>query len=114
MLAIAIGPRTKPDAEILLDQVHSETELTWNEPSFEATEPNWVAILLGTFVGTGIICIFAMIASLAFGGARLLIKWTFPNKVFDRSSDMQILQLGLSSKPINAEDFYSFGRSSGK
>ncbi|HKS82862.1 MAG TPA: DUF6599 family protein [Candidatus Acidoferrales bacterium] len=114
MLAITIGPRTKHDAEILLDQVHSETELTWNEPSFTATEPSMVAMLVGTFIGTGIICLFAMIASLAFGGARLLIKRALPNKVFDRSSEMEILQLGLSSKPINAEDFYGFGRSSGK
>jgi hypothetical protein len=114
MLAITIGPRTKSEAEVLLDQVHSETELTWNEPSFSVTEPSMVAMLVGTFIGTGIICLFAMIASLAFGGARLLIKRTLPNKVFDRSSELQILQLGLSSKPINAEDFYSFGRSSGK
>jgi hypothetical protein len=114
MLALTIGAGTKKEANALLDQVQSGTELTWNEPSFEATQPGWVVILFGTFVGTGIICIFAMIASLAFGGARLLIKRALPNKVFDRSSQMQILQLGLSSKPINAEDFYGLGRSSGK
>ena len=113
-LCLAFGTRSHAEAEILLDQVHSGTELTWNEPSFEATQPGWVVILLGTFVGTGIICVFAMIASLAFGGARLLIKRMLPDRVFDRSSEMQILQLGLSSKPINAEDFYGIGRSSRK
>lgn len=114
MLAFAIGARSKTEAGLLLDQVQSETQLTWNEPSFEVTGPSMVAILVGTFIGTGMICLFAMISSLAFGGARLLIKRVLPNKVFDRSSEMQILQLGLSSKPINAEDFYSIGSSTTK
>lgn len=114
MLAITIGARSKSEGDILLDQIQSETQLTWNEPSFSVTEPSMVAMLVGTFIGTGIICLFAMISSLAFGGARLLIKRALPGKVFDRSSEMQILQLGLSSKPINAEDFYGLGGSSGE
>jgi hypothetical protein len=113
-LAIAIGPRTKAEADTLLDQIHTDAEVTWNEPTFSVTEPSMIAMLVGTFIGTGVICVFAMISSLAFGGARLLIKRALPGRVFDRSSEVQILQLGLSSKPINAEDFYSLGGSSGK
>ena len=112
-LAIAVGARDKAEADTLLNQIHTDEEVTWNEPSFSVTEPSMVAMLVGTFIGTGIICMFAMISSLAFGGARLLIKRALPGRVFDRSSEVQILQLGLSSKPINAEDFYSIGGSSG-
>jgi hypothetical protein len=111
LLAIVAGARSKSEADTLLDQVHSGTELTWNEPSIEFKEPSFGAMIVGVFVGTGILCLFALISSLAFGGFRLFVKRLLPNKVFDRSSQLQILQLGLSSKPINAEDFYSSGGS---
>jgi hypothetical protein len=61
-------------------------------------------------VGTGVICMFALISGIAFGGLRLVVKRFFPDKVFDRSSHLQVLQLGLGSKPINSEDFYGLDR----
>ena len=109
LLAIVSGARSQREASLLLDQVWSATELTWNEPSFEATQPGILTMIVETFIGTGIICGLAIIVSLVFGGFRLAVKRMLPGKVFDRPSDMQILQLGLSSKPINAEDFYTFG-----
>ena len=63
-------------------------------------------MIVGSIVGTGIICGFTLVAGLAFGGFRLVVKRALPNRVFDRTSQIQVLQLGLSSKPINAEDFY--------
>lgn len=111
LLAITVGARSQSEADILLNQVHTAAEVTWNEPTFSLTEPSFPAMMVGVFVGTGIICLFAMISSIAFGGFRLVMKRLYPNKVFDRSSQIQILQLGLSSKPINAEDFYSLGGS---
>jgi len=114
LLAIVSGARTKAEADSLLKQVHSNTELTWNEPSFELKEPSFTTMLVGVFVGTGVLCCFAFVASLAFGGIRLVVKRVLPDKVFDRTSQLQILQLGLSSKPINAEDFYGVGGKAGK
>ena len=66
-------------------------------------------MIVGTIIGTGVICLFALVSGLAFGGVRLVVKRALPDKVFDRSDQLQILQLGLSSKPINAEDFYGIG-----
>lgn len=109
LLAIVSGTTSQADAAALLKQVHSGTELTWNEPNFELTQPNIGTIVVGTIIGTGIICAFAIISGLAFGGVRLVVKRLLPDKVFDRSSHLQVLQLGLSSKPIKAEDFYSLG-----
>jgi hypothetical protein len=42
------------------------------------------------------------------GGVRLLVKKLLPGKIFDRPERMEIIQLGLSSKPIEAKDFYRF------
>ncbi|MBI3668933.1 MAG: hypothetical protein HY237_04020 [Acidobacteria bacterium] len=93
-------------ANALLDQIHYETQVTWNEPRHKLTDPSIAQILVGTIMGTGIILLFALVAGIGFGGIRILVKYFFPGKVFDRASHVEILQLGLSSKPIEAKDFY--------
>jgi hypothetical protein len=105
-LAIVTGVATQAEANSLLGQLRSGTVLTWNEPSFEATEPSIEMMIVGSIEGAGLLCLFAMVAGVAFGGFRLVIKRLLPDKVFDRSSHLQVLQLGLASKPINADDFY--------
>jgi hypothetical protein len=106
LVAVVAGAPTAEVANALLDQVHSGTELTWNEPPFEVTQPGILTIVVGTLIGTGVLCAFALVAGLSFAGFRLLIKRALPGKVFDRTKEIQVLQLGLSSKPINAQDFY--------
>jgi hypothetical protein len=109
LVAIVSGPSSQQEAAALLDQVHPGTALTWDEPTFQFKEPRIEIMIVGAIVGTGVICVFALVAGLAFGGLRLLVKRILPNKVFDRGHHLQVLQLGLSSKPINAEDFYGTG-----
>jgi hypothetical protein len=109
LLAIASGAQSQAEADALLTQINSSAEVTWNEPNFEITQPGMGAVIYGAIIGTGIICAFAVISGIAFGGVRLAVKRMFPGKVFDRSSQMQVLQMGLTSKPINAEDFYGLG-----
>lgn len=110
LLALVSGARTLEEANKLLDQIQSGTEVTWNEPTFQFKEPPITTMIVGAIIGTGVICCFALISGLAFGGFRLAVKRWLPDKVFDRSSQMQVLQLGLGSKPINSEDFYGIER----
>ncbi len=107
LVAIVSGAATKKEADAILDQLESGTEITWNEPTFEFKEPGIGVMIVGAITGTGVICLFAIIAGLAFGGVRLVVKRA-TNRVFDRPDQVQVLQLGLSSKPINAEDFYGY------
>jgi len=107
LVSIVCGARTQAEANALLDQVQSGTQLTWDEPTFQFKEPSIEMMIAGAIVGTGIICGFALVAGLAFGGFRLFMKRLLPGRVFDRGSQLQVLQLGLASKPINAEDFYA-------
>jgi hypothetical protein len=107
LVAIVSGAMTKKEADAVLDQLESGTQITWNEPTFEFKEPGIGVMIVGAIMGTGVICLFAIIAGLAFGGVRLVVKRA-TNKVFDRPDQVQVLQLGLSSKPINAEDFYGY------
>ncbi len=110
LLAIVYGARTQAEADALLKQVESDAEITWNEPTFQFKEPPISAMIVGTIIGTGVICMFAVISGIAFGGLRIVVKRFFPDKVFDRSSHLQVLQMGLVSKPINSEDFYGMDR----
>jgi hypothetical protein len=110
LLAIVFGARTQAEADKLLNQVQSGAEVTWNEPTFQFKEPPITTMIVGAIIGTGIICCFALISGIAFGGFRIVVKRLWPDKVFDRSSTMQVLQLGLGSKPINSEDFYGIER----
>ena len=106
LIAIVSGAKSFPEANKVLGQIQTETEVTWNEPTFQFKEPSIEMMVVGSIVGTGVICGFALIAGLAFGGFRLFIKRLLPGKVFDRADQLQVLQLGLASKPIDAEDFY--------
>lgn len=106
MLEIVYGAASQAEAAPLLNQIESGTQVTWSEPTFQFKEPSIEMMIVGSIIGTGLICGFTLVAGLAFGGFRLVVKRALPNRVFDRSSQIQVLQLGLSSKPINAEDFY--------
>jgi hypothetical protein len=109
LLTFVSGASTQAQADTLLNQVQSDAALTWDEPTFQFKEPNIGTMIVGTIIGAGVICLFAMIAGVAFGGFRLFVKWAFPNMIFDRSNHLEVLQLGLGSKPIKSEDFYSGG-----
>jgi len=42
-----------------------------------------------------IIFLFMLVAGIAFGGVRIVIKRLYPNRVFDRPEDMEITRLNL-------------------
>jgi hypothetical protein len=112
LLAIVAGATSQAEANTLLDQIQMETERSWNEP-VPKHEPPIEMMIEGSIIGALSICLFALVAGFSFGGLRLIVKRLAPGKVFDRSADLQVLQLGLGSKPINSDDFYGYTGSSG-
>ena len=112
LLAIVAGATSQAEANTLLNQVQMETERSWNEP-VPKHEPPIELMIEGSIVGSIIICLFALVAGFSFGGVRLVVKRFAPGKVFDRSQNLEVLQLGLGSKPINSDDFYGYSASTG-
>lgn len=106
LMALVTAASSEEAARALLDGIRYESDITWNEPNFSATDPTIGEIIVGIFYGTSFIMLFAVFAGIGFGGVRLLVKYLVPGKVFDRSASVEILQLGLTSKPIEAKDFY--------
>jgi hypothetical protein len=105
-IAVVVGAPSRQAANKILDQVGYQSNVTWDEPKQTLTEPGINSMIVEAFVGTGVIMMFAIVAGIGFGGLRLLVKIFLPNKVFDREKQIEILQLGISSKPIKAKDFY--------
>jgi uncharacterized protein DUF6599 len=112
LLAIAAGASSQAEANTLLDKIQMETERSWNEP-VPKHEPPIELMIEGSIIGSITICLFALVAGFSFGGVRLLVKRLAPGKVFDRNNHLQVLQLGLGSKPINADDFYGYSAQTG-
>jgi hypothetical protein len=106
MVAVVVGAPSRQAANAVLDQVTYESSVTWDEPKQTLTEPGIGTMIVGAFMGTGAIMVLAIAAGVGFGGIRVLVKIVLPNKVFDRDKQVEILQLGITSKPIKAKDFY--------
>ena len=54
-----------------LNQIHYASDVTWDEPTHELTDPSISTIVVGAIVDTGAIMLLVLAASLGFGGFRI-------------------------------------------
>ena len=106
LISLALTENSREFAESLIGQVHFGHDVMWNEPSFKAKEPRFNVMVVGAFLGTGVILALAIISGLGFGLLRILLKVFFPGKVFDRHRSIEIIQLGLSGRPIDTKELF--------
>jgi hypothetical protein len=107
MITLLAGARDARVARTMFDRVQYETAVTWNEPSWEAKEPPFLVMIVNILIATCLLLLYAFIAGLLFAAVRLAVKWMAPGRFFDRDKDVEVIQLGLGSKPIEAKDFLS-------
>ena len=88
----AVGTR---EAKNLLNSVNYEAEVTWNEATYMTKRDNIGNLIVAVFALVGIILLISLIFGLFFGGIRILLKRLFPERVFDRPEDVDIIQLHL-------------------
>jgi hypothetical protein len=106
VLSVTLAPSSAAFAKRLRDDINFETSVNWNEPHQSATDPPWAIVLSKIFLFT---CAFLGVATalgFAFGGVRVIVKRMYPGKVFDRTQDIEVLQMGLSGKKIDPSDLY--------
>jgi hypothetical protein len=106
LIALLSGVESRETASHFLGQIHYGSLVTWDAPTHDVTDPSISTIVVGAIVDTGAIMLLVMAASLGFGGFRLLAKVIAPGKIFDRTANVEILQLGINSKPVEVKDFY--------
>jgi hypothetical protein len=104
ILAIASGPISEDNARSLLSKVNYDADVTWNEKA-PTLRDNAANLIVGVIILAAIVCGLGLIAGIAFGGFRVMIKRLLPGKVFDRPEQMEIIALHLSDrteKPPNS------------
>jgi hypothetical protein len=106
LIVLAFDSRPGGYGDALLSQVAFGHNVIWNEPKFTATEPSMNVYIVGAFVGTGAICLIAIVSGLGFALLRLVVKFFFPGKVFDRPRSIEVIQLDINGRSVNTKDFY--------
>jgi Family of unknown function (DUF6599) len=80
-------------AEEILSAVGYESQATWTEPQPDLSIRT---VILTIFTFTGIALLFTFVAGVSFGGLRIFLKARYPDRIFDRPEDMEIIQLKLA------------------
>ena len=106
LLSLILAPTSAAYATDLRSSINYATQVTWNEPTHTITDPPLTTTIAKIILATFLLMVIAIVLGIAFGGVRLLTKIFFPGKVFDRPDQLDVLQLGLSSKRIDSSDFY--------
>jgi hypothetical protein len=100
IVAIASGPISSSDAKSLLGMVNYEASVTWNTPSESHDVHDLYLLIVNVVIICAIIGGLAIVAGVAFGGFRILMKRWFPDKVFDRPEQMEFISLHLTETVV--------------
>jgi len=98
IVAIVSGPIAPGEAHSLLASINYDADVTWNQATKLTRNENVMGLLAGIIILTGIILGLSLVAGLAFGGVRLALKRLFPDRLFDRSQDIEIIQLNIGER----------------
>jgi hypothetical protein len=94
LVAFSLDAPERAAAEQLLGRIRYEMNVSWNE--YVPTErDNFAKMILTVFGLAGFLLLFAFVAGLAFGGVRVLVKRFIPVPIFDRPSQVEVIQLHL-------------------
>lgn len=100
IVAIASGGISDSDAKALLGRVNYEANVTWNTPSDNSEVKQLYSLILNIVVLCAILAGLAIIAGVAFGGVRILVKKLYPDRVFDRPEQMEFISLHLTESVV--------------
>ncbi len=95
LVDVVTGAVGSSEAHALLNSVNYEAEVTWNEATSMSKRDNIGNLIVALFALIGIILFITLIFGIFFGGIRILLKRLFPDRVFDRPEDVEIIQLHL-------------------
>jgi uncharacterized protein DUF6599 len=103
ILDVVTGTIRSDEAQKLLTSVNYEAEVTWNEATSLSKRDNIGNLILAVFGLIGILLVVSLVFGLFFGGLRVLMKRLFPDRVFDRPEDVEIIQLKLGQGSESAK-----------
>jgi hypothetical protein len=98
IVAVLSGSLPQSEAKSLLASVNYDADVTWNEATTLADKDNLAKLLVNIIILSFILVGLALVAGLAFGGFRLLMKRIFPDRVFDRPEEMEFIALHIDDR----------------
>ena len=104
ILVVATGPLSQSEGKSLLAAVNYEANVTWNENTYFDKKNNIANLVWNALILCGILMGFALIAGLAFGGIRILIRRVLGERLFHHSEEDDFISLGLSETESEAVD----------
>jgi hypothetical protein len=103
IVAVLASATTEQNAKAFLDQVNYDADITWNQDT-GSNNRNVGHMVLGGIMLATVLCVIAIVASIAFGGFRVLMQRLFPNRVFDRPEQIELIALHLSEPAEKTDD----------
>jgi hypothetical protein len=100
IIAIVTGPVSESDAKSLLGNVNWEASVTWNRATDNQQVRDLYTLILNIVILGGILGGLAIVAGIAFGGIRILMKRWYPDRVFDRPEHMEFISLRLTETVV--------------
>ena len=94
------GRRRPVTRKSLLGSVNWEANVTWNTPTENAQVKDLYMLILNIVILCAILGGLAIVAGVAFGGVRILMKRYFPDMVFDRPEQMEFISLHLTETAV--------------
>ncbi len=98
IIVIAAGPLSIKEARSLMASINYDVDVTWNENTYVRKKDNLANFLFNAIILCGIVVGLALVAGIAFGGIRLLIKRYFPDSMFDRREAVEFIALNLEEE----------------
>ena len=100
IIAVTSGAGSDNDAKALLGRVNYEASVTWNTPASNQEVHDLYMLILNIVILCGVVGGLAIVAGVAFGGFRILMKRIYPDKVFDRPEQMEFISLHLTETSV--------------
>jgi hypothetical protein len=98
IIVIAAGPLSRNEARALMSSISYDADVTWNENTYVSKKDNLANFLFNAIILCGVVVGLALVAGVAFGGLRLLVKRLFPDSVFDRPEVVEFISLHLEEE----------------
>jgi hypothetical protein len=95
IVAMVHGDISAAEAKALLASINYDANVMWNEATAITPKNNVGNLIVNVFYLIAILVGFTLVAGVAFGGVRILMKRFFPDRVFDRKEDMEIIKLDI-------------------
>jgi len=96
IIALATGPASESDEKLLLEGVNYEATVTWNQATDNRDVHDLYLLVVNVVILCAVVGGLAIVAGVAFGGFRIVMKRLFPDKLFDRPEQMEFISLHLA------------------